>query len=189
MGDEAGDEQLMRAYAGGDAAAFEELYARYRKSLYGFLLRQCGDPEMAEELYQEVWIKLIRSRERYQVRARFRTFLFSIAHNVLIDSYRSAGRRPDLRGVEYDEGNPSGDHGPPPLPEPEGAAVAGQLAERLLTLLAELPTVQREAFLLKEEGGMNLAEIAEVTGAEPEAVKSRLRYAWAKLRGGLQDND
>ncbi len=189
MEEGAGDEELMRAYAGGDAAAFEVLYTRYRKSLYGFLLRQCGSPQVAEELYQETWIKLIRARERYEVRARFRTFLFSIAHNVLIDSYRSAGRRPDLQGLEYDEGNPVADQGPQPLPEPEGAAVAGQLAERLLALLGELPDAQREVFLLKEEGGMSLAEIAAATGAGPEAVKSRLRYAWAKLRGGLQEDD
>lgn len=182
------DETLMRRYAEGDADAFEVLYARHRRSLYGFLLRQCGNAQIAEELYQEIWLKLVRSRERYEVRASFRTFLFRIAHHAVIDHIRAQGRNPEQEALEYEEEAGSGQD-EAAWATPEQALETRQLAELLIRLIGELPEVQREVFLLREEAGMGIPEIAEVIGVNPETVKSRLRYAWAKLRRGLAEHD
>jgi RNA polymerase sigma-70 factor (ECF subfamily) len=180
---DASDEELMLRYAGGDAAAFEVLYRRYRGPLYRFLLRQAGDAA-AEELLQDVWMRVIYSRERYEVRAKFKTWLYTIAHNRLMDLHRSRGQAVVLDG---DEGAALLEDAPD-----GGVAVEVRLdneraAERLLAALAELPEVQREAFLLQQEGELSLEEIAVATGAGRETVKSRLRYAFAKLRASLED--
>ena len=82
------DEDLMLGYRNGDAAAFEVLYIRHKGALYRYLLRQCRIAAVAEELLRDVWLNLVRARERYEVRAKFTTYLFRLAHNRLIDYYR-----------------------------------------------------------------------------------------------------
>jgi RNA polymerase sigma-70 factor (ECF subfamily) len=178
---DASDEELMLRYAGGDAAAFETLYRRYRGPLYRFLLRQAGDA--AEELLQDVWMRVINSRARYEVRAKFKTWLYTIAHNRLMDLHRSRGQAVVL----------DGDEGAALLEDTPDGSVAVEVrldnkraAERLLAALAELPDAQREAFLLQQESELSLEEIAAATGAGRETVKSRLRYAFAKLREKLE---
>ena len=91
MDNAAPDEELMNRYRDGDAHAFEVLYTRHKGPLYRYLLRQCGAAALAEELFQDVWMKLIRARERYEARAKFTTYLYHLAHNRLIDHYRHAG--------------------------------------------------------------------------------------------------
>lgn len=202
------DAQLMTRYATGDVAAFEVLYGRHKGPLYRYFLRQCGDPEAAAELFQEVWVRIVKSRERYEPKARFTTYMYQIAHNCLVDHYRKAGRSltesagepeaekiPDLLGDELDPAFASArwslvdwEQGPAdPASGPEVATSVAQRAARLWSALDTLPPEQREAFLLHEEGEMGLAEIAAVTGANAETVKSRLRYAVKKLRGALGD--
>jgi len=175
---DAADETLMLRYRDGDVHAFERLYARHKGPLYRYLLRQCGEPAAAE-LFQEVWLKVIRARANYTVQAKFTTWLYRLAHNRVIDHYRANARTALVDTIEWDA-LPAGDH-----TQPDRQADCQQQLERLLTLLDELPAVQREAFLLHEEAGLSLQAIAEVTGANRETVKSRLRYAVAKLRRGL----
>jgi RNA polymerase sigma-70 factor, ECF subfamily len=176
---EAPDEQLMLAYRQGDAGAFETLYARHKGPLYRYVLRSIRDRGIAEELYQEIWMRVIEARGRYTVQAKFTTWLYTIAHNRMTDHWRKRGLQlVDLDGVD------------PPAPaadEPAPRAEARQSAERLLGALAALPAAQREAFLMHEEGGMSVAQIATATGVGEEAAKSRLRYALAKLREALAD--
>ena len=94
------DEQLMLAFRSGDAAAFETLYKRYRGRMYRYLLRQCGSASVAEELFQDVWMNLIRARERYEIKASFSTYVYQMAHNRLVDYYRKvSGKIP----VSYDQ--------------------------------------------------------------------------------------
>jgi len=93
MRDEAADEQLMEHYRDGDAGAFDALYHRHKGGLYRYLFRQCKDKGVAEELFQDVWSNIIRSRERYQPSAKFTTFLYQVAHNRLVDYIR---QRPEL---------------------------------------------------------------------------------------------
>ena len=171
----------MLAYREGDASAFETLYSRYRGPMFRYLLRQCGNAGIAEELFQDVWMNLVRARERYEVKASFSTFVFQMAHNRLIDYYRKvSGKLP----VSYDE-NPEEAQGwlidgaQPPV---EVKVDTGRQVTQLLQAVYELPEAQREAFILKEEGGLSLDEIATATGVNRETVKSRLRYALNKLR-------
>jgi RNA polymerase sigma-70 factor (ECF subfamily) len=202
------DAQLMSRYAKGDVAAFETLYGRHKGPLYRYFLRQCGDPEAAAELFQEVWVRIIKARERYEPKARFTTYMYQIGHNCLVDHYRKTGR-----SLTDGNGEPLADELPDPLaeeldpafasnrwslvdweqgpadsaPGPEAASSGAQRAARLWSALEALPPEQREAFLLHEEAEMGLPEIAAVTGANAETVKSRLRYAVKKLRGALGD--
>ena len=171
----------MLRYRDGDARAFEALYARHKGALYRYFLRQTGSA-IGEELFQDVWMNVIRTRERYEARAKFSTWLYRLAHNRLIDHYRrTAARVP----VSYDsDTNETLLESVPdqPFREPDSELERRRLAQRLLAALAALPEAQREVFLLREEGGLSLEEIAAVTDSNLEAAKSRLRYALAKLR-------
>ncbi|HHW77272.1 MAG TPA: RNA polymerase sigma factor [Xanthomonadaceae bacterium] len=181
--DNAADETLMLRYRDGDADAFARLYARHRGPLYRYLLRQCGQPAIAAELFQDVWLKLIAARSGYAAQTRFGAWLYRIAHNRLIDHYRASARSLPL---SYADDCPEWAEIPAPEEvQPEVREDRRRQAERLLELLAELPEAQREAVLLKEEAGLSLQEIAQVTGTGRETVKSRLRYALARLRQGL----
>jgi RNA polymerase sigma factor (sigma-70 family) len=175
---EGADEDLMLAYRDGNAGAFETLYGRHRARLYRFVLRSVKERGLAEELFQDVWMRVIEARERYFPSAKFTTWLYSIAHNRLVDHWRKKGLAlVDLENVEV-EGN---------FPNPERQLEAKQGVQRFASALEALPPAQREAFLLHEEAGMSVAEIAEATGAGQEAAKSRLRYATAKLRAAVNE--
>ena len=173
------DEELMLAYGGGDAGAFETLYARHRGGLFRFVLRAVNDRGVAEELFQEVWVRVIEARERYAPKARFTTWLYTIAHNLLVDHWRKKG----LSLVALDS-----DDVPSESANPARQAEAREALARLVHALESLPAAQREAFLLHEEGGLSAAEIAVATGCGEEAAKSRLRYAMAKLKAAVGDN-
>ena len=181
---EAGDEQLMLAYREGDAGAFEELYRRHKGRLFRFVLRSIRDRAIAEELYQEIWMRAIEARGRYEIQAKFTTWLFTIAHNRLVDHWRKRGLT--LVSLDQDdaaqaEPAAAADYEPHPRLE------AKQGLARFARALEALPPAQREAFLLHEEAGMSVAEIARATGAGEEAAKSRLRYALSKLKEALVD--
>ena len=185
----AGDEALMLAYAAGDAAAFDALYARHKGGVYRYLVRHCGNAGLADELFQDVWMNVIRVRATYAPTAKFATWLYRIARNRLVDHWRASAHAA-LVAVD-----PDGDCDDDPLAgipgarndEPEVRVGAREIGARLATALAALPAAQREAFLLHQEGGLELAEIAALTGAGVETVKSRIRYALAKLRETLGD--
>jgi len=179
------DEELMLRFGGGDAAAFDALYARHRGGVFRYLLRQCSNRAAAEELFQDIWMNLVQARSRYRVEAKFSTYLYTLAHNRLIDHFRRH-RSVDLVSLDQEEDDPLELPGAATL-QPERAAESREQAARLLALVQALPPPQREAFLLQEEGGLTLEEIAGVTGSNREAVKSRLRYALAKLREGMKD--
>ena len=179
---EAPDEELMLAYGEGDAGAFETLYKRHRGPLFRFVLRalshSSGQRSSAEELFQEVWIRVIESRSRYAPQARFTTWLYTIAHNLLVDHWRKKGLSlvsRDTEDVPIESANPA-------------RQVEGREAvARLLRAIDALPAAQREAFLLHQESGLSVAEIAAATGTNEEAAKSRLRYAMAKLKAAVDE--
>lgn len=179
-----GDEALMAAYARGDAAAFEALYARHKGPLFRYMLRSVKARGEAEELYQDVWTRVIEARERWQPTAKFTTWLYTIAHNRLVDHWRTRGLA--VVSLDEDEG-PVNEPAAPPSAQPEEIAAAGELAARFATALAALPLAQREAFLLHHEAELTAAEIGAATGTNEEAAKSRLRYAMNKLREALRD--
>lgn len=181
------DEDLMRAWQRGDTTAFEALYRRYRASLYRFLVRQAGGEATGEELYHDVWMTLVRRRDHWTPAASLKSYLYRIAHSRLVDHYRSHGRRSHPLDVSIDAG------GAPEIADTceRSAADAGwkrsRTADAVRHCLEGLPPAQREAFLLKEEADLGLDEIAVVTGAQPETIKSRVRYAITRLRLCLED--
>jgi RNA polymerase sigma-70 factor (ECF subfamily) len=181
---ESTDEALMLLYRDGDAGAFDALYARHKGGLYRYLLRQCRDAAAAEELFQDVWMNLIRARAGYVVQAKFTTYLYRLAHNRLIDHYRKSSH---VAMASFDAEDCEAMADPPDERErPQDEKLdAKRQAERLLELVAGMPEAQREAFLLQQEGGMSVEEIAQATGVTRETAKSRLRYAMVKLRQGM----
>src|SRR5258706_14504725 len=132
----AGDEQLMLAYREGDAGAFEELYRRHKGGLYRFVLRSVRDRALAEELYQEIWMRAIEARGRYEVQAKFTTWLYTIAHNRLVDHWRKRG----LTLVSLDQDESSAAEPPAGADyEPQRLLEAKQSHARFALALAGLP--------------------------------------------------
>lgn len=187
--DERSDEALMRAWRDGDAPAFDRLYARHRTWLYNLLVRQVQDRTRADDIFQETWYSLIRSAATWEPKARFTTWLYMLARQRLVDHWRRAN--PEDESLTFNEE----DEAPPALlaaltdsgSDPAVLAERGQLAQRLLAAVTALPAAQREVFLLVEQSDMTLEDIAGVTGSTRETVKSRLRYARAKLAQALAD--
>jgi RNA polymerase sigma-70 factor (ECF subfamily) len=185
------DEALMRAYGGGDGRAFELLYERHKGATYRYFLRHAGgQAATADELHQELWLKVIGARERYEAHAKFSTWLYTLARHRMIDHWRardgaslaSLGDEEILTEAEAslarlrDGSN-----------DPLVASIDAEARRRLLAALADVPTLQRDAFLLHIECGLSLEEIAGLTAASAETVKSRLRYAYRRLRAALED--
>ena len=180
------DEQLMRSYAGGDTRAFETLYDRHALPVWRFVQRSVQNAALADDLVQDVWFSVVRHAPQYEARAKFRTWLFTLAHHRVVDHWRTHKNHASL-DAESEDGAALADmlaaesgFGP------ERRLDSRELAQALLDALAALPPVQREAFLLQAEAGMSVAEIAQATGVSQETAKSRLRYARARLRETLE---
>ena len=171
------DEELMCAYRDGNSPAFDSLYARHKGPLFRFVLRGVRARGQAEELYQEIWMRVIESRRRYQPTAKFTTWLYTIAHNRMVDYWRHK----ELAVADGESGEAMGDDAADPARLVQGR----QALTRFAAALEGLPHAQREAFLLHEEAGLTAVEIAAATGSETEAVKSRLRYAYQKLKAAV----
>lgn len=176
----------MLKYRNGDAKAFDVLYARHRGALFRYCLRHCAGRSTAEETFQDVWMRVVGARERYEPRAKFSTWLYRIAHNRVIDRYRADN--PGRFQALDDDDDPA--HAPiaDTVTEPDRRLASQRQAARLREVIAALPAEQRDAFLLHEEAGLGLDAIAEVSGVGRETAKSRLRYAVSKLRTALEDN-
>jgi RNA polymerase sigma-70 factor (ECF subfamily) len=179
------DVHLMLRYRDGDPGAFISLYSRHKGPLYRYLLRHVRNAGAAADLFQEVWSRLIATRARYEPRAKFATFLFHIAHNCAMDFFRSnANARHSLHGNEADAHLNEAEA--PEHLRPDRIAEFAEQRSALLAAMDALPREQREAFLLHEETGLTLEEIARVTDVPVETAKSRLRYAVRKLKNSLQ---
>ena len=184
------DETLMLAYAAGDAGAFDRLYERHRGGVYRYVLRHVGNAGLADELFQDVWMNAIRARASYAPTAKFSTWIYTLAHHRLVDHWRSSGRvRVDSLDDEGDDETGALVDAIPGsrVDEPETRVASRATRGRIDAALAALPPVQRDAYLLHIESGLSLAGIAALTGAGEETVKSRVRYAYAKLRAALGD--
>jgi RNA polymerase sigma-70 factor (ECF subfamily) len=181
------DAQLMLAYARGDMRAFETMYARHRGALYRYLVRQARDTEIAHDLFQEVWSRVIVNRARYEPRAKFRTFLFTLAHNCFIDHCRRTKARPNSMGV--DDADAADLLCTDESAAPDSALERAERSREYRAALATLPQEQRDVYLLHEESELSLEEIARITGVGPETAKSRLRYAVGKLKAALAAKD
>lgn len=180
------DENLMMRFGRGEAAAFETLYRRHESRLFRYLYRQLRDQGSADDVMQEVWFAVARNARSYEPSARFTTWLFTMARNRMIDLLRR--RRPEhsLEHGAGDEDAPLRERLPADArEEPLRQVESKQAGRALLDAVERLPADQRDAFLMRAEGDMSLEQIAEVSGSTFETVKSRLRYARAKLRQAL----
>ena len=184
--EERSDEQLMLAFQRGNPRAFEILLTRHEKGVYRFALRMLGDSMRAEEVAQESFLRVIQSAARYKAKAGFRNYLYRIARNLCIDLQRKRPREARSPGGEAGPGGtPEG--APDRNPSPENHVGAEELRSAIRRALLALPADQREAFLLKEVKDMKLQDVAAITGANLNTVKSRLRYALIRLREHLSE--
>jgi len=180
MGHTPDDRALMLRYQDGDVTAFEALYRRHNDPLYRYLLRLCRHRDTAEDIFQDVWGKIVKARASYRPTAKFTTFLYRVAHNCFVDHVRRNKRHADSFELDAELHSHPGE-------QPENSTERGLAKERLSKALMDLPDEQRDTFLLHEEAGLNLDQIAFVTGSKRETAKSRLRYAMSKLRAAIDE--
>jgi RNA polymerase sigma-70 factor (ECF subfamily) len=186
------DEQLMQAYREGNPRAFELLLARHERKVWNFLRRSVGDATLAEDLLQEVFLRVIKAHAEWKGEAKFTTWIYAIARNLCIDHARRAVHR-DARSLDAPTraddaaGETLHDRLADGTRDAEGLASDGQVRARVDEAVAALPPDQREVFLLREVMDMPFAEIAAVVGAPEPTVKSRMRYALERLREALDD--
>lgn len=179
MNDAPTDEDLFSRYRHGDVAAFEQLYQRYRQTLYRYLIRTCPDTAEAEDIYHDVWSRVINAKNPF-TDGSFKAYLFQIARNINIDRSRR-NRLQLVTDEETLDAQPSANR---PAEERQHLEDCGK---RLLNELGQLPAEQRDAFLLKEESDLTLEQIAQLVYVGRETIKSRLRYALKRLREALED--
>jgi RNA polymerase sigma-70 factor (ECF subfamily) len=173
------DDQLMLAYRRGDKQAFDALYTKYKNPLHGYLYRHCNSESQMAELFQDVWVRVIASSSRFEGSGRFRSWIFTLAHNCLVDFYRK-NEKQQLH-TTYEES--AGGKGP------DDEADGSELRSALDRSLQRLPLDQRQAFCLREEQGFSIKEIAVIQNVTAEAAKSRLRYAYKKLKASMGGKD
>lgn len=184
------DESLMEAFADGETDAFAHLVRRHSRGLYNFLLRSVQSASRAEELLQDVLVRVIRSKHRYRRSAKFTTWMYTIARNLCVDESRRARFR-DHESLDA----PRGASGTRSLMSSltseavptDARAEATRLRTQLARAVSRLPPDQREVFLMRQLGGLSFREIGDAVGAPENTVKSRMRYALEKLRGELSD--
>ena len=205
------DEALLVAYRDGDSTAFELLFERYRGPLFHFLLRRVGDRGRAEELYQDVWLRVIERCDEFRGDARFSTWLYTIARNRSVDHRRRMKLRAHLSldQARRDSDSPfveTSDQAAVPLhdridgpdppfeerladpnPSTEQLVSSRALEQRVAAAVERLPDDQQEVFLLRQLQGLRFEEIAEVVEVPVNTVKSRMRYALHRLRQELGD--
>lgn len=186
MDDRASDEALLAAYAAGNAHAFAELYERHERPVYRYFLRQGAGPAVADDLLQETWMAVIRNAARFEPRARFTTWLYTVARSKMVDHWRAQDGTLSLDEAANDPGDAPLEVAGSDADRPDVQALSRAEARAFVAAVEALPPAQREAFLLQAEGGLSLQEIAQVTDAAQETVKSRLRYAMTKLRSAME---
>jgi RNA polymerase sigma factor (sigma-70 family) len=183
------DESLMLRYAAGNLQAFNLLYERHEMGVWRYVFRSVRVQAIADDLLQDVWFALARQAPNYQPTAKFKTWLFTLAHNRLIDHFRTAKQHVSLDDEDAESDSVAlvqslaANSGFGPLRRLESK----EQAQALLEAIEQLPFAQREAFMLQAEAGMDVQDIAATTGVSFETAKSRLRYARSRLRELLQE--
>lgn len=189
---QATDEALMIRYQRGDRAAFAALVRRHQTALYNFALRHLRTPEVAQDVVQEAFLRVVSNAQEFKHEARFTTWLYTITRNLCIDQIRKRALR---KHPSLDESRKSDEGDGPSLGEQtadvkanvEREATATQLRARIAEAVETLPEDQREVFLMREVSNLPFKEIAEITGVPENTVKSRMRYALERLQEALSE--
>lgn len=182
------DSALLSAYSQGNVNAFEVLLARHRRPLFNFLLRSVRQPDRAEDLMQEVFLRVIQNAADFEGNAKFTTWMYTIARNLCIDHARKMSHR---RHASLDASG-AGDDSTPLVarianqaPSPDRVAATPDLRQHIAEAVEALPEEQREVFLMRQLHGLPFAEIASVVGVSENTIKSRMRYALERLQQAL----
>lgn len=191
------DEQLMLMYAQGNVQAFKLLYIRYEQPIYRFAYNGCTNEANARELFQDTWLRVVNARYSFKPTQSFKAWLFTIARNLLTDSYRKNAT--NAMGAHADSSMEADPDKLTPASldaayettasalTPEQIASACEQGDMLRKALQLLPLEQRDAIMLKHIAGFNINEIALIQDQNTQTVKSRLRYAMVKLRHYLKE--
>jgi RNA polymerase sigma-70 factor (ECF subfamily) len=186
------DEALMIRFQRGDRAAFAVLVRRHQSPLYNFALRHLRAPQVAEDVVQDAFVRVVQSAAEFKHEARFTTWVYTITRNLCIDQLRKRALR---KHPSLDQGKPGEEGDGPTLGEQtadvrasvEREATGAELKERIAKAVEALPEEQREVFLMREVANLPFKEIAEVTGVPENTVKSRMRYALERLQQALSE--
>lgn len=194
VGDQTPDEILMAAYQAGNEVAFGQLFERHAGSVYGFLVRRLGDRMLAEDLYQEAFLRVHRGRQTYDARRPFRAWLFGIVHNLLTDTLRSRGRAPEIASLDQPWALPGADA---PREQrrrydvladeasPEALVAARQSTLALERALATLPSDEATALILARVEGLSYADIGSILGRSVVATKQLAYRALKRVRAKM----
>ncbi len=176
------DEELIQRCRNGDGVAFEQLIRPYRTRLMSYLVRYCNDRSSAEDLFQDVLLRVWRYLPKYNHRKRFAAWLFGIAHNILIDAKR---RRKVREIITYAEAVPEQavQH------DPAAEVIASEMHEVVQHVLDTLPENQRRVFLLRQHGELSFREIADVLQQPLNTVLGHMHYAVKKMKKALDDHE
>jgi RNA polymerase sigma-70 factor (ECF subfamily) len=182
------DIDLLRQYVAGDPEAFLVLFDRYRKPVYNFILRTVQDRTTAEDLLQDVFMRVIQRAQDFRGESKFKTWLYTIARNLCIDHIRKTNLRRNVslngpsRSIENGPKREAHvqlvDHGP----GVDRHTDSKKLREVIADAVETLPEEQREVFLMRQVQNMPFQEIANVVGVSENTIKSRMRYALERLR-------
>jgi len=189
MSELASDEVLMLRYKDGDLNAFEILIEKHQQPLFGFIYKFCNDYHQSQDLVQEVFLRLIKQAKKYEPRAKFTTYLYTLAHNICIDHLRKQKRRRNVslsEPIDADEGLRLEDTMKDSSANPEREFQQKTFEKALQNAVDDLPEEQREVFLLREQMNMPFEDIARVVGCLPSTAKSRMRYALQSIREKLE---
>ena len=187
------DEVLMMRFQGGDRAAFTGLVRRHKTPIFNFILRQVRTRQAAEDLAQDVFVKIVQNAAEFKHEARFSTWAYTIARNVCIDHQRkmSLRRHPSLDQAsgEHGDGPTLGERTADPTPGAlvERVAIGAEMGQHITRAVELLPAEQREVFLLREIGNVPFKDIAQMIGVPENTVKSRMRYALERLQEALAE--
>jgi RNA polymerase sigma-70 factor, ECF subfamily len=180
------DLELMLRVRAGDSASFEELLRRYRLPLVGYFHRMLRDPALAEDLAQEVFLRVYKARVRYRPDARFTTWLYRIATNLALNAIR------DRKGIgtAAETESAEGEAGPPQISDPrplvEQQLIEKHRAELIRKAIEALPENQRAAVILHKYQELDYVQIAKILGISVSAVKSLFFRAYETLRARLE---
>lgn len=190
MGAKRTDEDLMVSFQKGETKAFEDLIKRHRNGVYNFIYRFFGNRETAEEVFQEVFIKVYRAADRYSPNGKFTTWLYTITRNQCVDTYRRRRIREalSLDSKNEETGTSIGDTVASKDTPQDILSSAREIEEVLGIALKKINAEQREVFLLREKEGFKFEEIAQMTGVSVNTVKSRMRYALEGMRRILKQS-
>ncbi|MEI6891738.1 MAG: RNA polymerase sigma factor [Pontiella sp.] len=177
------DEGLMEAYKGGNLAAFPDLVQRHQTLLFGYLMRMVHNREMAEDCFQETFLRVHKKAQTYRSGAKFKSWLFTIATRIALDRLRKAQRRPSFQSLESCEPVPTA------TDSPDEATARTELRQTVQAALESLPPQQRAALILSYYQGHTYPEIAHIMGCSLSTVKTHMSRALKKLATRLPHPD